>query len=163
MDYSESINRFSVLLEEIAKENESLTRRGTIMKFSDIPIPEIQLSIYQYLVEREIWDNLGEANEQVLEKVSKKYGDKEFGIVTLPMKELTDHIMKTNIEIGDDFDSFEDYHQWYMRGDGVDKRDNHKWAVALSGTKGESLDDGWHRLHSYYSQNVPKVNAYWFL
>lgn len=47
-----------------------------------------------------------------------------------------------------EFTTFDEYHNWYVRGGDIPNYKNSMYPV-IQGGCGEWLDDGWHRFHSY--------------
>lgn len=119
---------------------------GKVMPFSQLP-REAQQSILEYTKE-------GRSPDEVKSK--------EYGLVNIPMETMVNHIMTHNDEISDSFDSWEKYHEWYMTKNDVT---THKriLPVTLSPYDDETLQDGWHRLHTYYHNGLKVVPAIMFV
>lgn len=83
---------------------------------------------------------------------------RKFGISELPMSVLIDAIMEDE-ELADAFAGWEDYHAWYMSHSGRIPRHRTLWPVILSPYDDETLEDGWHRLHSYYHYQGPDIDV----
>lgn len=62
--------------------------------------------------------------------------------------EIIDFMMKHSPDIAEDYDSFDDYHQRYIKQDTPNHSDN-SWAILAAPSCGEAFLDGWHRFHSY--------------
>ena len=85
-----------------------------------------------------------------------KYGE-------VPLRTLASEIMKS--DVGDDFDSFEEYHNWYigrgMRNRGAPSGAASRWPSILAPSGwGEVFADGWHRFHQAVaakSRSMPVV------
>jgi hypothetical protein len=118
---------------------------GKVMPFGDLP-KEAQLSILEYT----------QARSPEMVKAA------QYGLVNIPMEALTDHIMAHNDELKDDFDSFEQYHEWYMTKNKI-RQHSQVRPVALSPYDDETLQDGWHRLHTYYHNGLKTVPAIMFV
>lgn len=86
----------------------------------------------------------------------KKYGKVKFGMLEVPMKDFCAVVQSKNI-IEEDWDSFKEYHKWYM-GRCLWKNSNKHyseiWPSILDGDSDdwEVLQDGWHRFHTYVEQ-----------
>ena len=100
------------------------------------------------------------------------------GIVTLPMPMLALQIMN-DPDRRRDFKHFDEYHRYYAR---FERKRIKKiaesseyasaaldiWPIVLRGTGSraddqETIWDGWHRTHCYYSRGVEEVPAIWYV
>ena len=77
----------------------------------------------------------------------------EWQEVVLPTQSLIERIM-TDKDTADYFKTWEAYHQWYLADDFVPDHGTSRWPVieglgGAAATGGGTLDDGWHRFHSY--------------
>ena len=97
-----------------------------------------------------------------LETLKERFGKKRFGLAEIPMADAKKYLIgfMPKEEIGRDWSTFDEYHQWYITagggGLGFDKRlvkHLKQWPVILSGYDDEFIQDGWHRFHSYVMQN----------
>jgi hypothetical protein len=79
-----------------------------------------------------------------------------FGIGKLPTRALIDEVMRD--EELDDWPSWREYHAWYLSLGHVPFHQQ-RWAVILSKDNYETLEDGWHRFHSYVRDNRRVVAA----
>jgi hypothetical protein len=82
-----------------------------------------------------------------------------FGIGKLSMRALIDEIVAD--EDLAEFPSWAAYHAWYLTQGGVPHHQE-RWAVILSDDDYETLQDGWHRLHSYYRDGRRVVPVVWY-
>jgi len=69
----------------------------------------------------------------------------------LPASAVQAHIMAHSVEIGERFDSFNDYHRWY--GDVEQPETYHEsWPLLMCEDDYDCVLDGSHRLHVYIDQ-----------
>lgn len=81
----------------------------------------------------------------------------EYGIV--PFDELQEFIIDSlNRHEGTDYKSFDEYHDDYSKGGGI-PRHNEIWPVIITvyDSNMELVLDGFHRLHSYYRDNLKAI------
>jgi hypothetical protein len=120
------------------------SRRVRVLPFSKLPEPYYNaITVYH------------ENADAPLPQPSRK-----FGIATASMTDLIDAIMDDD-ELVDAFDSWAAYHAWYMKRGGVPHHKT-RWPVILSRFDDETLEDGWHRLHSYYRDGDDTVPVIWY-
>jgi len=170
-----------VLIMKSAKTVTDLVNQhgAKISKFKDI-YTEAQYALIQYMaVDGEAWE-VSEKLEKAFQRcwkirgnvpwekesaITKKtimdsllyyidnYGDVEFGTVNLPIKYAKAECFRRLNNNGESFDSFNDYHKWFMGDSGVEKHSiKSKWPCILSDlsdTKDDLFQDGWHRFHRY--------------
>lgn len=79
--------------------------------------------------------------------------EQSFGYVELPMGALTKAIESTIKE----FESFDDYHQWYIEWGKDISCHRSIWPVILDAADDEVILDGWHRFHEYFEKGVKFV------
>lgn len=137
---------FQIIVEGQAVEGLFKQYGGKVMPFAQLP-KEAQQSILEYTKE-------GKSPKEV------KAGN--YGLVNIPMEVMVNHIMTHNDEIRDNFESFDQYHQWYMDDNAVEPHKQIR-PVTLSPYDEETLQDGWHRLHTYYHNGVKTVPAIMFV
>jgi len=139
---------FESLVTEGSAANDLFTRYGgQVMGFSQLPKPA-QQSILEYM--------RGGGSS------SKEVTGREYGLVNVPMEALVNSIMTNNDEIRDNFENFDQYHEWYMNNTDVKLHKNAR-PVTLSPYDDEVLQDGWHRLNAYYHQGLKTVPAILFV
>jgi hypothetical protein len=83
--------------------------------------------------------------------------ENRFGLAMIPMQVLKDAIMTCGGEIGEDWESFDAYHEWYMKGPDVIPHTT-VWPIILGH---EIISDGWHRFHHYVEIGLQMVPAIW--
>lgn len=164
--------------------------RGRIYRFRDLPRPA-QFAIIHYMsVDGEAWvhptdlpgspqvdwweaDHKWRSRDRrvlapvevygaLLDKYVARYGDTEWGYAEIPMVDLATSVMQDQ-DIAD-WGEFDHYRDWYAR-QGVPRHPaTNRWPVILSskGDQEETLQDGWHRFHSYYRSGAQVVPAVWF-
>lgn len=96
--------------------------------------------------------------------LEKKLGPNfRIGMVTIPMTILKLQVMNDPSRRGD-FECFEEYHREYRQDQPV-PRHKQRWPIVLSGTSWhrETIEDGWHRFHSYHRQGLKNVVALWYV
>jgi len=120
---------------------------GQIVPFAQLPKPA-QQSILEYAREGS--------------KTPQEVKAGQYGLVNIPMESLVAHIMQHNDEIRDNFESFDDYHKWYMTKNEV-RAHKQVRPVTLSPYDDETLQDGWHRFHTYYHNGLKTVPAIMFV
>ena len=158
----------------------ALIRRygGKSVRYADLPRPA-QMAIAHYMVvdsEGAAWgEKLPEWTEalsvpqlkarlpELLPYLKRRYGDKPFGLVQIPMTALAQSIMQDEDMSG--FKSFDDYHRMYIgQGDMPRHGSKDMWPVILDTTNDfETLQDGWHRLHRYYQLGAASIPAVYYL
>jgi len=86
----------------------------------------------------------------------------KFGTAVVPMNTLIEEILDDD-ELSN-FATWEAYHAWYISSGSSGHVPTHReqWAVILSNDDGETLQDGWHRLHSYYRDGDENVRVIWY-
>lgn len=117
----------------------------------------------QYSEGRTCFDHLDDVYSKAISVYSynltkediKKYTF-EYGRIPTPV--IIELIQKNHPEIPDDFNSFEEYHAWYI-SQGDTPNHNTAWAVIIANgiNDSEILEDGWHRLHSYIRDNLEYI------
>lgn len=100
--------------------------------------------------------------EEILPTIIERKGDSEFGIVDVLTKELIREMWGTNSLLVEEYDTFEEYHEWFVSSDSGYMRDNPTWPVILSSFDDELLQDGWHRFHSYVKIGAEKITCIWY-
>ena len=108
---------------------------------------------------------------QSLHHYIKKYGDKKFGMVDIPTKDLIQEIMKRNRDIKEDWETFEEYKKWYLSSFGkgyvgkhISRNRSYRWPSIISGFDDEVLEDGWTRFHCYVARGdktIPCIFYVW--
>lgn len=151
------------------KRNKKLIERygGKVMPYRDLSVPA-QLAIGWYMaVDGEAWklppDDSERPFKSVLPWLVRRYGSTRIGYVEIPTKALTEEITKDEGFDEREFRDFDAYHEWYMSGRALLGHPRKgRWPVILSSFEGETLQDGWHRLHDYYSKGATKIPAVYF-
>jgi hypothetical protein len=150
---------------------------GKVMGYDQLPVPA-QLAIAHYMVidadDASPWvsvldldpqDSVSDLKKRLpsfLPKLRKNFGQKRFGYVEVPMEEMAAGIMASDPDLKD-FPDFAAYHKWYIKHRGTPTHSKKSpWPVILSDNTGELLEDGWHRIHSYYEIGLKKVPAVWY-
>ena len=86
---------------------------------------------------------------ELLPYLKRRYGDKLFGLVQIPMTALAQSIMQD--EDTSDFRELRLPRMYVGQGGMPRHRVKDMWPVILDTTNDfETLQDGWHRLHRYY-------------
>ena len=149
-----------------------------VMPFSSLP-PNHQMALVWYMaVDGEAWNislvedplnnDWSNANvRRVLRRHMRRfvdvYGGTEWGIGEVLTKDLTAYVWRCMSEKGiwgSDFDSFQQYHEWYIENDlrRSGKRHNmqQRWPIiytlndsGFDDTYYDPIEDGWHRFHAY--------------
>lgn len=154
--------------------NRLIGTRYAIRPYAKLPVP-YQLAIAWYMaIDGCAWapqglpdglttDDAGfrEAFEAGLPDYVQSYGDIPFGIVSLSAEALKEDVMLTQ-DIAESFTTFDDYHRWYVGGGVPRHPEKDRWPVILSSYGDESLQDGWHRFHSYVRDGVTEIPAVFY-
>lgn len=138
--------KLDLFLEEIQLE-QRIKSGGRVTEYKNLP-EEAQKAILTFLE-----DNVDEVDP-----------DKKFGYKVIDINEISDAIMNLEgSEIPEDFDTFEDYHAWYVKGGDMPDHTNFKYPVILGDFENEIIRDGWHRFHDYYRKGVKELHLVWFV
>lgn len=87
------------------------------------------------------------------------YGRRMFGTCVVSMKMLCDTIMSNDFNDCDmPFKTFSEYHSYYASYNPIPNHKEH-WPVVLCDYTGQSLKDGYHRLHCYYKRGLKRVKC----
>lgn len=113
-------------------------------------IPEIFFSSYNDGWKEDEWHS-------VISEIVKHKGLTEFTFVSVPTEYLTDYIFKNNPYINDDYQSWQEYHQSYIKTDMPDHSISNPWACFFSFSDDEVILDGWHRLHCYVKNKMTEI------
>lgn len=158
----------------LSRLDDLLAERHQIVAFRNLAEP-YQLALVHYMaVDGEAWDALSEvpygasADEirnaiiGALPQYVGRYGDCQFGVVALPVGDVLRSVMQDE-EIRDAFSDWAHYHAWYLGcGDVPEHGPTDRWPVILSGYDDETLQDGWHRLHSYVRAGHSDIPAVFY-
>lgn len=150
--------------------------KGRSTPFIELPESAQMALIHYKAIDGELWDlspelgayfiqdnNAGSIKTKLLSIIKSslpwyinKYGHEQFGYALIPLEEIADGIMRC--EQGRDYLSFKEYHEAYIScGDVPYHPPISLWPVIFSSNGYELLEDGWHRLHSYYRSQVPII------
>lgn len=86
------------------------------------------------------------------------------GVVEIPMEVLVIQVMN-DPALRRDYDAFLQYHRDYLKDEKeLVKSHRQKWPIVLSGEswRTHTIEDGWHRFHSYYRAGKKTVPAMWY-
>lgn len=157
----------------VSKRNRVLIRRhgGKVMPFRKLP-PAAQLAIAHYMaINGDAWDlpwepaRMPVRTEEIRRMMPfflEEYGDEPFGLVNIPTQALVEAVSQDDFFAGE-WASFEEYHAWYVSHGGVPHHPKtNRWPVILSSFEDETLQDGWHRFHSYYEQGARTIPAVYY-
>lgn len=146
---------------------------GKILPFRQLPT-EARVAIAYYMaVDGEAWErgpnlrgsenNPVQALQEDLGFYEETRGETPFGFVLTPTSQLQASVL-TDLDIGEDWKCFEDYHAWYrtLPYGNVNYDPSFRWPVILSSAGHETLEDGWHRFHHYHSQKDKSIPCLWF-
>lgn len=147
-----------LLLEEIKKN-------GTEMKFKDLPIEAKKSLIFYMAVDGDAWlDIIGKKNlnsnedwDVAIKKVTATHGNTMYILYNMPTDIFKSLIMQSNSDFADSFDTFQEYHMWYLKGGGIPNYTQENRWPALADDDDEGLIDGWHRTHAYIKSNHSTV------
>ncbi|MES5838038.1 hypothetical protein [Bacillus cereus group sp. MG11] len=84
---------------------------------------------------------------ETMEDVRLMYKNNSFTFEIISIEESKKRCMQFPFDAGD-FLTFEEYHEWYIKGGDIPYYGESMYPV-IQGGDGEWLDDGWHRFHSY--------------
>ena len=128
-----------------------------IHQFRSLPLSH-QLAIAWYMaIDGQAWDcfideNIRDEEEAkaalmaAIPNYAIKYGDTLWGTADLPVDRVITAVMADE-DISSSFHGWDDYAVWY--GDVPEHGPANRWPVILSSSDDATLQDGWHRLHSY--------------
>jgi len=96
------------------------------------------------------------------------YGDEKFGMVEVPTDVICKEVAKReDNENLNDFDSFEEYHQWYiknMKETFPKHRKTNRWPCILSTRYSDDvIEDGWHRFHCYIKRKDKTIPCLFYV
>jgi len=87
----------------------------------------------------------------------KKYGERKFGLVTVPTVALIAAHLQLHRDDDDFPGDFDAYHKWFMDHCGTEDHGVSVWPVILDSTGDALLQDGWHRFHSYVERKLEQI------
>lgn len=146
----------------------------TVCPYEKLPVPH-QLAIAWYMaIDGDAWEPQGLPDDMTVEGAGfrqafeaglpgyvRAYGKTMFGIASLRVEALKDDVMRTH-DIAEEFSTFDDYHRWYVGGGVPCHPEMDRWPVILSSYGDETLQDGWHRFHSYVRDGVTEIPAVFY-
>lgn len=144
--------------------------RFRVLQFRNLPLSH-QLAIAWYMaIDGQAWDyfideNISEAEEVkaalvvAMPNYVREYGETLWGTADLPVDRVKTAVMADE-EISSSFHSWDDYAVWY--GDVPEHGPANRWPVLLSSSDYETLQDGWHRLHSYIRAGHTDIPAVFY-
>ena len=119
--------------------------------------------LFNYIEGENFFSELEENYQQAIKIYSYNLTDEDltyykFQYGKIPTAVIIELIWNFHPEIKEEYDSFSEYHEWYMNhGDTPDHTS--QWAVVI-GTgvvQEEIIEDGWHRFHSYIKNGFPSI------
>jgi hypothetical protein len=143
-----------------------------IIAFRDLPVSH-QLAIAHYMaIDGEAWDILFDASVfgaeaakaalvATLPDYVREYGDSAWGVVDIPVDSVKRAVLADE-ELASSFSSWKDYAAWYCKGGIPEHGPVNRWPVILSSSDDETLQDGWHRLHSYVHAGHADIPAVFY-
>lgn len=154
-----------------ARRDSLIGNQYTVKRFADLSVPE-QLAIVMFLaVDGAAWervnlsalpfDNVEAELKGVLPQFAELYGSTLFGTVTLGAEAMQKAVM-SDPEISEDFSCWDEYHAAYLSGGAPKHPETDRWPVILSSDDSETIQDGWHRFHSYLRDGATEVPAVFF-
>lgn len=84
----------------------------------------------------------------LLPEYIKYYGNVEFSVGEVRTEDIINSVMQDE-DIASSFNSWSDYHEWYLSGEMPEHSKEKRWPIFLSSDDYETILDGWHRFHSY--------------
>jgi hypothetical protein len=87
----------------------------------------------------------------------ENYGDRRFGLVTVPAAALIAAHLQLHRDDDDFPGDFDAYHKWFMDHCGTEDHGESVWPVILDSTGDALLQDGWHRFHSYVERKLEQI------
>jgi hypothetical protein len=87
----------------------------------------------------------------------KKYGERKFGLVTVPIAALIVAHLQLYRDDDDFPGDFDSYHKWFLVHCGTEDHGVSVWPVILDSTGDALLQDGWHRFHSYVERKLEQI------
>jgi len=153
----------------IARKNHQFVVHNSIegrhLRFRDMP-EESQIAAIVYMSGAG-WDMLHDGFEDDLRKKRewyiKEHGKETFGFARLPMKAIKEEIMIRAKAQDDAFESFDEYHAWYLSNGPVEKHPTGSvWPCIMSQFEDELFEDGWHRFHDYVRKGLTIIPVIYF-
>jgi len=134
---------------------------GTTVAFKDLPT-EAQKAMAHYMAaDGEAWET------DDLRTCRRKYGRVRFGVVRVPRQVLETECVRNFLSASDKhnqtWETFEEYHQWYMEDSVVENHGDSVWPVILNCFPDEILQDGWHRFHHYVENRLETVPCLYYV
>jgi hypothetical protein len=92
----------------------------------------------------------------------KKYGERTFGLVTVPTAALIVAHLQFHRDDDDFPGDFNGYHEWFLDHCGTEDHGDSVWPVILDSTGDALLQDGWHRFHSYVERKLEHIPCLYY-
>jgi hypothetical protein len=148
--------------------HDEITEKGEKLTFSNLPL-SAQKSIIQYMgIDGDDWSELIEDIDvstddgwnKAIAVTCKEHGDNIYTIYDVPVNVFKDLIMQTPSDFAGWHDTFQDYHEWFIKGENLPNYpDVERWP-AIAWCDSEGFIDGWHRIHDYIAsghQTIPTI------
>lgn len=137
--------------------HDEIEEKGAKTAFKDLPLEAQKSLIFYMAVDGDAWadtigDNPVETDadwEKAITDATKAYGDKIYTLYEMPVETFKDLIMQTPSDFAGWFDTFDDYHAWYIDGEKIPNHSEENRWPALAWDDREGIVDGWHRTHGY--------------
>ena len=150
-------------------------RDFNITPFAELPRSHQLAIAFHLVVDVQRWDTsplelpvsggprskalLNDLLSRALPRYIQRYGETKAGVACMPRSRLEAAVL-ADPEIADSFKSWAEYHRWYCdQGDVPTHSNNERWPVLLSRRDDETIQDGWHRFHSYTRDGVAEIPA----
>jgi hypothetical protein len=137
--------------------HDEITENGKELTFSELPVPAQKSIIYYMGIDGDAWADLikdidvstEDGWEKAISAVSKQYGEKTYTTYDMPTDVFKELIMQTPSDFAGWYDTFEEYHEWYLSDqEPLNYPESQRWP-ALAWCDNEGIIDGWHRVHDY--------------
>lgn len=137
--------------------HDEIKEKGTTMAFKDLPVEAKKALIFYMASDGEAWSEAIGDNplktdddwDDAIREATYAYGDISYIYYDMPVDTFKDLVMQTPSDFAGCFDSFEQYHEWYISGTKIPEHPEAARWPALAWDDEEGLIDGWHRTHSY--------------
>jgi hypothetical protein len=138
----------------------SLLANSPVLAFPDLPLTAQKAYLQRYVVEcccvdgfdyadlDKYFDNGENGWLAFIAEATPLLAGRFFRYGLCEADDIKHRIMKVEPEISQDFNTFQEYADWYCSGPMPEYSEKDRWPCVASGDE-LVLEDGWHRLHAY--------------
>ena len=136
-------------------------------RFKDLP-QESKDAVVLYMMgsraeKKDAKANFGVPFQKLVKEFELDNGGARFSLYFIPMGDIAKRFEELHLQ---DFgvDSFDEFQKQYGDAEYVPEHKNKSWPIILDDDNpGEFMQDGWHRLHSYWKSGLKSVPAIEFV